>query len=74
MSITLEQASILQEAHELSADDVPWVTELMRRHGVRRLNTEKNVGKARYAFNQFQNFLLPSEFQAPEGTAGRVSS
>lgn len=72
MSITLEQARILHAQHGLAADDVAWVTELMRRHGVRRANAEKNVGRARYAFNSFQNFLLPAEFQAPDGTTGKT--
>ena len=70
MSVTLEQARLLQEYHQLRESDVPRVTELMRRHGVRRLNAEKNIGQARYAFNTLQQALLPAEFRPPPGTGG----
>jgi hypothetical protein len=42
----------------------------MRRHGVRRANAEKNVGTAKYAFNTFQKYFLPSELRPPSGTGG----
>ena len=48
------------------------VADLMRRHGVRRANAEKNVGVAKYAFNKVQKYFLPEELRPPSGTGGRV--
>ena len=47
------------------------VADLMRRHGVRRANAEKNVGSAKYAFNKVQKYFLPQELRPPSGTGGR---
>ena len=38
--------------------------------GVRRLNAEKNIGQARYAFNTLQQAMLPAEYRPPPGTGG----
>jgi hypothetical protein len=47
------------------------IADLMRRHGVRRANAEKNVGTAKYAFNKVQKYFLPPELRPPSGTGGR---
>ncbi|RHZ16905.1 hypothetical protein DYB37_001080 [Aphanomyces astaci] len=52
---------------------VEW-TQLLRTYGVRRENARKNIGKAQYAFNTWQNYLLPSEYKCPPGTGGGGTS
>jgi hypothetical protein len=74
MSVTLEQTRLLQELHGLLADNALVVTELMRRHGVRRENTGKNTGVRRYCFNRFQQIMLPRIYAPPAGTGGGKSA
>ncbi|ETW01000.1 hypothetical protein H310_06636 [Aphanomyces invadans] len=45
-------------------------TQLLRTYGVRRENARKNIGTAQYAFNAWQNYLLPPEYKCPPGTGG----
>ncbi|TMW67121.1 hypothetical protein Poli38472_012237 [Pythium oligandrum] len=70
MSLTLEEATLLVRTHGLRASDRDAFTTLLRTHGVRRENARKNIGRAQYCFNAFQNFLLPTDYQCPPGTGG----
>lgn len=46
----------------------------MRRHGVRRANTEKNIGKPLYAINPLQARFLPEELRPPQGTGASAAT
>jgi hypothetical protein len=56
--------------HAVSGERRGEVADLMRRHGVRRVNAEKNIGLAKYAFNSMQKYFLPKELRPPKGTGG----
>ncbi|RHX97326.1 hypothetical protein DYB25_003284 [Aphanomyces astaci] len=90
MSVTLEEATwmadhaattISSSSSHVDMDQasrqggwtVEW-TQLLRTYGVRRENARKNIGKAQYAFNTWQNYLLPSEYKCPPGTGGGGTS
>jgi hypothetical protein len=60
----------LARAHHRSEDEVAAVATLMRRHGVRRANAEKNIGTAKYAFSWAQVGFLPAAYRPPTGTGG----
>lgn len=68
MSITLEQCRILCDLHDMPRQEEFDMCTVMRRHGVRRANTEKNVGKAKYAISGFQQLFLPDAYHPPAGT------
>lgn len=70
MSVTLEQANLLVNAHGLPADERPQFTTVLRTHGVRRENARKNIGKAQYCFSALQNYMLPQDYKCPPGTGG----
>jgi hypothetical protein len=74
MSVTLEQAALLQRHHGLPAKQASAFKQQMRRRGVRRANAFKNIGKAKFAFNRFQSMTLPDAYKPPKECAGaRVS-
>eukprot|EP00941_MAST-03F_sp_MAST-3F-sp1_P002338 g2338.t1 len=86
MSVTLEQARLLQQEHGLYAkrqsdcDDefdakeshelLADATDVMRSHGVRRANALKNTGRAQFCFNRLQRSFLPADYIPPPGTGG----
>ena len=70
MMVTLEQASILQQEHGLEGLDRKQLAEIMRRHGTRRANVLKNVGKAKYAINPLQQLFFNDELRPPTGMGG----
>ena len=47
---------------------------LLRMYGVRLENCHKNIGKLRYAFNAFQQKMLPHVYRPPVSVAGKASS
>jgi inositol polyphosphate-4-phosphatase len=70
MGVTYQQAIMLSVYHQVGNFHTLTIAELMRRHGVRRLNAEKNIGIPKYAFSSFQAPFLPKELQPPPGTGG----
>eukprot|EP01105_Mastigella_eilhardi_P008405 TRINITY_DN203_c1_g3_i1.p1 TRINITY_DN203_c1_g3~~TRINITY_DN203_c1_g3_i1.p1 ORF type:complete len:1098 (-),score=231.24 TRINITY_DN203_c1_g3_i1:964-4257(-) len=76
MSVTWEQARILERNHNLQGGEqgVLGVANVMRCAGVRRANAQKNVGADKYAFNALQLKMLPEIFRAPKGTGGGFRS
>lgn len=70
MSVTYEQARLLQERHALAQGDVKEAMDVTRGHGVRRANCGKNTGSDRFAFNKFQRRMLPPELKPPTGCGG----
>lgn len=69
MSVTYEQVRILQERHHLS-DDLKESADALRSTGIRRMNARKNIGKNKFAFNNFQRKLLPYMYKPPTNTIG----
>ena len=66
---------MVPESGQKEEAEVEFMSEMFRRHGVRRENARKNVGKAKFAFNEIQRMLLPKEFQPPKSTtAGLIDS
>lgn len=73
MGVTLEQARYISE--EAGVIDGFEACQLMRKHGVRRMNVYANTGQSCYAFNNIQASLLPKCFRPPVGTnSGSVNS
>ena len=73
MGVTLEQARYISE--EAGVVDGFEACQLMRKHGVRRMNVYANTGQSCYAFNNIQSSLLPKCFRPPCGTnSGSVNS
>jgi len=70
MAITWEQAVLLREKHRLSEREMVNARNIMRVHGVRRVNVLKNTGRPFYAFNAIQRGVMPSELSAPSSTCG----
>ena len=70
MSVTLEQTRILCDSHGVSQDSKDAVCSIMRSHGVRIVNAQKNTGKAKYCFNSIQRSFFPKELRNPVGTGG----
>lgn len=70
MSVTYEQARLLQERHGLAQGDAQEAMDVTRAHGVRRANCGKNTGSDRFAFNRFQRRMLPPELKPPKGCGG----
>ncbi|KAH9091865.1 hypothetical protein Ae201684P_011408 [Aphanomyces euteiches] len=67
MSVTLEEAQWM--ADDDRENQATW-TQLLRTYGVRRENARKNIGTAQYAFNRWQNYMLPPDYKCPPGTGG----
>ena len=70
MSITLQQARLLHDEHELPISRILPVANAMRAHGVRLANAAKNTGKWKYSFNRVQMRFIPPEYRCPPGTGG----
>ena len=75
MAVTLEQARLLAERHDLHAGgrnsgQLARITDAMRLRGTRRLNVWKNIHRRQYAFNSIQKWMLPKAFRCPSGTGG----
>ena len=47
---------------------------LLRLYGARLENCQKNIGKPRYAFNAFQQRMLPHVYRPPVAVTGKASS
>ena len=71
--MTLETArSLVEELGVLNGMDV---CQLLRYHGVRRMNVWANTGQSKYAFNNIQKMALPACYRPPAGTnAGNIVS
>ena len=69
MGVTLEQSCILSEKEE-SIVEGQESTRVMRKYGVRRMNVYANTGQGYYAFNGFQQNMLPKCYRPPGGTYG----
>ena len=75
MSVTWEQARILQQSHGLPTRYLSEVIKHLRTHGVRRENAFKNTGSNKYAFNKVQLLYLPEEYRAPwEAASGSIAT
>ena len=69
MSVTFEQVRILDEHHSLDGD-LKEAADALRSTGIRRMNAKKNIGKNKFAFNNFQRKLLPYMYKPPTNTMG----
>ena len=69
MSVTYEQARLLHEYHDM-AEDERTCADALRSTGIRRMNACKNIGKNKFAFNNFQRKLLPEMFKPPLNCLG----
>eukprot|EP00038_Savillea_parva_P030121 m.75658 g.75658 ORF g.75658 m.75658 type:complete len:1079 (-) comp9010_c0_seq1:104-3340(-) len=65
MSVTLEQARILIERHQMDPEKLQEALHLMRSMGTRMDNVEKNIGQRKYAFNKIQVYALPKMLRPP---------
>jgi len=76
MSITFEETRICQEicGDILSGPSFDKVLGDLRVHGVRLENARKNIGRPKFAFNQFQRRLLPPVYRPPACTTGSAQS
>ena len=74
MSVTLEQAQLLWRHHGLGEARIPRVAALMRLHGVRLDNVQRNIGRRTFAFNWLQQQQLPSQYKPPRAAAGSAVS
>ena len=45
-----------------------------RKHGIRIQNAKKNVGKMKFAFNDFQRKRLQKMYRPPRVTMGAIES
>lgn len=71
MAVTLESAFILEREHALRSDVFFRILNTMRSQGTRLVNSLKNTGIPKYAFNRIQVKAYPSMYRAPEGTYGK---
>ena len=88
MSVSYEQCRALRDGlggfgHAAGLGGVAPLTQradferarhLLRMYGVRLENCHKNIGKLRYAFNAFQQKMLPHVYRPPVSVAGKASS
>ena len=74
MSVTLEQAQLLWRHHGLGEPRIPRVAALMRLHGVRLDNVQRNIGRRTFAFNWLQQQQLPAQYKPPRAAAGSAVS
>jgi len=71
MAVTLEATRILQREHNLPSELFLKTLNTMRSQGTRLINSLKNVGIPKYAFNRMQVRAYPSIYRPPEGTYGK---
>lgn len=71
MSVTLETVRTLEREHCMREDVSQRVLSSIRSQGTRLINSYKNVGLPKYAFNKVQVKALPSVYRPPEGTIGK---
>ena len=69
MGVTLEQSCVLSDKADYVLDGQE-STRVMRKYGVRRMNVYANTGQGYYAFNSFQQQMLPKCYRPPGGTYG----
>ena len=74
MSVTLEQAMILKDRHQLEVKHFTHALDCMRCNGVRMDNVMKNVGVKKYAFTQLQLMTFPRQYKPPDGTYGKLET
>ena len=90
MSVTLEQSRLTYYNHikahvpirdtpttkSLRSEDksVLWMANGQRKHGIRIQNAKKNVGKMKFAFNDFQRKRLQKMYRPPRVTMGAIES
>jgi hypothetical protein len=73
MGVTLEQSRVLSDL--VGLEDGYEACRSMRKYGVRRMNVYANTGQSCYAFNNFQQQLLPKCYRPPGGTyTGNVAT
>ena len=73
MGVTLDVAKILVE--ECGVLNGVHALDVMRHHGVRRMNVFANTKQSLYAFNDIQKSCLPACFRPPTGThSGNVQT
>jgi hypothetical protein len=73
MSVTYEQVRLLSEYHQLG-EPLKESADALRSTGIRRMNAKKNIGKNKFAFNNFQRKLLPCMYKPPTNTMGCVET
>jgi len=69
MSLTLEEARLLFELHHVATQPMD-LANIMREHGTRLVNVNKNTGVPKYAFNMAQRKLLPEQYRPPTNVIG----
>jgi hypothetical protein len=73
MGVTLETARSLVE--ELGVTGGLEKCQIMRIHGVRRMNVYANTGQCMFAFNSLQRLAIPICYRPPSNTcSGNVNS
>lgn len=65
MSITWEQARLLNYFQRLPNSEITNVTNQLRSEGVRKENAFRNIGKSKFAFNPLQLRAIPEVYRAP---------
>ena len=74
MSITLEEAQVVNECLQRKGEGIDTVENIantLRKHGVRLLNAEKNIGKRSFAFNSLQRVFLPAALKPSKENSGK---
>jgi len=72
MAVTLEFVRSLIREHGMDESQLQSVLDSLRSQGTRLINSHKNVGLSKYAFNLVQVKALPSLYRPPEGTTGKT--
>jgi hypothetical protein len=73
VGVTLEAARIIAE--DIGVMGGSAIVQLLRLHGVRKMNVWANTGQDKFAFNTIQKMNLPPCYQPPAGThAGSIKS
>jgi inositol polyphosphate-4-phosphatase len=74
MSVTFEQARVLIEEFHLPFENLQNILDVTRGEGVRLDNTEKNIGRRKYAFNLPQVLSLPQYYRPPSASYGKAQT
>eukprot|EP01084_Bolivina_argentea_P259802 438542_1 len=72
MSVTLEEAFLIQGTDEGNELITKTMVNLLRSRGIRIKIAEKNVGAPVYSFNAIQRKFIPDLYKAPPGTTQDV--